>query len=190
MPGHKAAQGTVAGEEKLVRRAQAGDANAFAVIYDAYLERIHRYVSFRVADEDTAQDITSQTFLKAWDRIETFQPGRLPFLGWLYRIAHNAVVDHYRAARPQVSLDQAQPSQAGQTRDVDDQVELHLETLRLRSAMEKLTEDQQRVITLRFIVGLSTAETALELGKEPGAVRALQMRAVQSLARGLRFETE
>jgi RNA polymerase sigma-70 factor (ECF subfamily) len=190
MPAHRTATEPVAGEEKLVRRAQGGNASAFGTLYEAYVDRIYRYVFFRVSDNATAEDITAQTFLKAWDRLDSFQPGRVPFVGWLYRIAHNVIVDHYRGVKPQVPLDDARPSRVSQTRELDDQIELHLETLRLRTALQKLTEDQQQVIILKFILGLDTAEIALHLGKEPGAVRALQMRALQSLARSLQPETE
>ena len=81
-------------EATLVRQAKTGDSDSFGTLYDAYLERIYRFVYFRVEDQQTAEDITSQVFLKAWENLGRFQIGGTPFLAWLYTIAHNAVIDH------------------------------------------------------------------------------------------------
>lgn len=188
MPSQKTANEPVAGEGKLVRRAQQGNAGAFGALYDAYAGRIYRYVFFRVSDTATAQEITAQTFLRAWDGLDAFQPaaqpGGGPFLGWLSRIAHNVLMDHGRGTRAGARPDDARTSQAGAL-DGQMDIELQLEALRLRTALQNLTEDQQQVILLKFILGLDTPGIALHLGKEPRAVQALQMHALQILARSL-----
>jgi RNA polymerase sigma-70 factor (ECF subfamily) len=178
MSAKEAVNGPLPGEEKLVRRVQQGDAGAFRSLYDAYAGRIYRYVFFRVTDDAAAQDITAQTFLKAWDRLDSFESSGAPFAGWLYRIAHSAIIDHGRVTKAQGPVVERMG------------MELELETLRLRTALQKLTGDQQEVIILKFMLGLDTPGIALHLGKEPRAVQALQMHALQILARSLQPETE
>jgi len=96
-------------ERQLVSEAKAGDSKAFGILYDAYVERIYRFVFFRVADEQTAEDITAQVFLRAWEKLGRYRIGNSPFLAWLYTIARNAVIDHYRTRKTVVSLEEALP---------------------------------------------------------------------------------
>ena len=174
-------------ESRLVKLAKSGEAEAFASLYDGYFERIYRYVYFRVADEQTAEDLASQVFLKAWENLGRYKPSGAPFLAWLYTIARNAVIDHYRTRKETVALDDviglASPGTAP-----DEQVQLHFETASLRVALKTLTDDQQQVLILKFIAGLGTDEIARQLGKRAGAVRALQMRALQALNKLLEEE--
>jgi RNA polymerase sigma-70 factor (ECF subfamily) len=169
-------------QRELVQRAQAGDTEAFGYLYDGFIERIYRYVFFRVTDEQTAEDLTSQVFTKAWEKLDRYKPSGAPFIAWLYTIARNIVIDYYRTRKETVDLDQA-VSIAHDGTPPEDQVELHFEIEVLREALQQLTEDQQQVVVLKFINGLSTEEIAEQLGKRTGAIRALQMRALQSLAR-------
>src|SRR4030042_209864 len=141
-------------EKDLVHRAKAGDAEAFTALYDSYMSRVYRYVFFRVADDQTAEDITSQVFMRAWEHLSRYrQDGS--FLAWLYTIARNAVIDHYRTRKEVVSLDDGLPL-AMDGASLDEHTELQFELQTLRSALEKLTEEQQHVITLKFIAGHST----------------------------------
>jgi RNA polymerase sigma-70 factor, ECF subfamily len=174
------ANGPIPDEPGLVKRAKSGNAEAFAALYDGYFERIYRYVYFRVADEQTAEDLASQVFLKAWENLSRYKPSGAPFLAWLYTIARNAVIDHYRTRKETVALDEV-IGLASQGSAPDEQAELRFETDSLRVALKTLTEDQQQVLILKFIAGLSTDEIARQLGKRAGAVRALQMRALQAL---------
>src|SRR5688572_29711872 len=80
---------TMVDEQTMIRLSQAGDQEMFARLYDTYVERIYRYVYFRVADAEMAEDITSQVFLKVWEKLGTYQAGESPFMAWLYRVAHN-----------------------------------------------------------------------------------------------------
>jgi RNA polymerase sigma-70 factor (ECF subfamily) len=185
MPRSTASPFTLPDEFDLVRRSQGGDAQAFATLYDAYVERIYRYIFFRVADDKLAEDITSLVFLKAWEKLDTYRPGTSTFIAWLYRIAHNAVIDEYRTRKMTVRLDDTQPTEIHHEDSVDDQIDLQFEAGQLRQALRELTEEQQQVLVLKFINGLSTQQIAEQLGKQPGAIRALQMRALQSLARVL-----
>jgi RNA polymerase sigma-70 factor (ECF subfamily) len=170
-------------ELTLVRLSQQGDQDMFARLYEAYMERVYRYVYFRVADENLAEDITSQVFLKVWEKLGTYQAGQSPFMAWLYRIARNAVIDHYRSKKVAVSLEEANPVELSHADEVDEKLDLQIQSEELREALQELTEEQQQVLVLKFVGGLSTMEIAQQMGKQEGAVRALQMRGLQGLAK-------
>lgn len=185
MPREKTESRPIGNELELVRYSQEGDQHAFARLYDAYMERIYRYIYFRVADDEIAEDITSQVFLKAWEKLSSYHPGQSPFIGWLYRIAHNAVIDNYRTKKIVIALEDAAPAEISQEDRVEEKLDRQIKLEQLREALQELTEEQQQVLILKFISGLSTAEIARQLGKQQGAVRALQMRALQGLNKSL-----
>jgi RNA polymerase sigma-70 factor (ECF subfamily) len=172
-------------ERQLVLQAQDGNSEAFGQLYDAYMERIYRFVYFRVEDQQTAEDITSQVFLKAWSNLDRFQFSRTPYLAWLYTIAHNAVIDHYRTRKVTTALDDVQLSQPDHSELVENEIDLTVEMRSVKTALQSLTDDQQKVLTLKFIEGMSNNEIARHLGKREGAIRALQMRGLQALAKQL-----
>jgi RNA polymerase sigma-70 factor, ECF subfamily len=175
----------LANERQLVLQAQAGNSEAFGQLYDAYMERIYRFVYFRVEDQQTAEDITSQVFLKAWSNLDRFSFSRTPYLAWLYTIAHNAVIDHYRTRKVTTALDDVQLSQPDHSEIVENEIDLTAEMQSVKVALQALTDDQQKVLTLKFIEGMSNNEIARHLGKREGAIRALQMRGLQALAKQL-----
>ncbi len=175
----------LANERQLVLQAQDGNSEAFGQLYDAYMERIYRFVYFRVEDQQTAEDITSQVFLKAWSNLDRFQFSRTPYLAWLYTIAHNAVIDHYRTRKVTTALDDVQLSQPDHSELVENEIDLTVEMRSVKMALRLLTDDQQKVLTLKFIEGMSNNEIARHLGKREGAIRALQMRGLQALAKQL-----
>ena len=175
----------LANERQLVLQAQDGNSEAFGQLYDAYMERIYRFVYFRVEDQQTAEDITSQVFLKAWSNLDRFQFSRTPYLAWLYTIAHNAVIDHYRTRKVTTALDDVQLSQPDHSELVENEIDLTVEMKSVKTALQALTDDQQKVLTLKFIEGMSNNEIARHLGKREGAIRELQMRGLQALAKQL-----
>jgi RNA polymerase sigma-70 factor (ECF subfamily) len=188
MPG-KQAQPTVQAHTgsnhsnaRLVQMAQDGDSQAFGSLYELYVDRIYRYVFFRVTDEQAAEDLTAQVFCKAWENLHRYRPTGAPFAAWLYTIAHNAVIDHYRTRKSLVSLDDI-TWLASELPLPDEQAELRFDLENVGEALRLLTDEQQHVLLLKFMGGMSTAEIADHLGKRPGAVRALQMRGLQALAR-------
>src|SRR5262249_37335023 len=172
-------------EDALVERACRGDADAFGRLYELHLDRIYRYVYYRVGSSNEAEDLTEHVFLKAWEAIGRYESRGLPFAAWLYRMAHNAVIDHYRARRPTASLDE--------TFDLEDErqnpvasAEALFDREELKAAIQRLNQDQQTVIILRFTEGLSHAEVGRILGKSEGAVRVIQHRALGVMARFLK----
>ena len=129
-----------------------------------------------------AEDITSLVFLGVWENLKTFQSGRSTFAGWLYRIAHNAIIDHYRAKKPLISLEEINPLKLSYADEVDENLDLKIRSQELSEALKQLTCTQQKVLILRFIFGLTILETARRLAKRQGAIRALQMRGLRRLA--------
>ena len=162
--------------EKLVKDAQKGDPAALAALYERYFDQIYRYVSFKSGSRDEAEDITGDVFVKMLESIQSFRWRGHPFSSWLFRIAHNLIVDYFRrAARKKTVPLEAAASTVGTTPDdIDRVVETNLTMTEVRVAMQGLTSLQQEVISLRFAGGLSVSETAGALGKNDNAVKALQ----------------
>ncbi len=173
----------VTSELTLISLSQQGDRDAFASLYVTYFERIHRYIQFRVAEDELAEDITSHVFLKVWEKLDTYKPGSSPFVAWLYRIARNSVIDHYRTRKMAISLDEADPVELSHADDVDEKIDTQIQSQVLREALKELTYTQQEVLILKYVCGFSTVEIARRLDKQQGAIRALQMRGIQGLAR-------
>jgi RNA polymerase sigma-70 factor (ECF subfamily) len=177
-------------ELTLISLSQHGDSEAFERLYNRYVDHIHRYVFFRVADEQSAEDITAHVFIKMWEKLPSYQIGKSPIGAWLYRIAHNAVIDHYRTRRTFVSLEEVNSREVRHDDGSDEKLDLQIKMEQLGRALQKLTEVQREVLILRFIEGFSTQEIASKLGKTQGAVRALQMRGLQELAKAPSLQTE
>jgi RNA polymerase sigma-70 factor, ECF subfamily len=176
-------------EPQLVARAVRRDSAAFGMLYETHLDRVYRYVYFRVGSTVDAEDLTEQVFLKAWEAIERYEARGIPFIAWLYRLAHNLVVDHYRARRPTMPLeDVAEAEEPGA--NTLDSVENEIDAEEVRVAVRKLSPEHQQLIVLRFVEGMSHAEVAQITGKTEGATRVVQYRALQSLAKVLQGEKE
>lgn len=170
-------------EVTLIHLSQTGDREMFAQLYEAYIERIYRYVYHRVDDDMLAEDITSQIFLKVWEKLSTYRTGQAPFLAWIYRIAHNTVIDYYRTKKAVIFMDDAKSIEPSYVDEVDEKLDLQFQSQQLQEALQELTIQQQKVLILKFTAGLNTSEIARKLGKQEGAVRALQMRGLQGLAK-------
>ncbi|MBA4421405.1 MAG: hypothetical protein C0391_09680 [Anaerolinea sp.] len=177
-------------EQKLVKQAIVGDVEAFAGLYELYVERIYRYTRSRLGDDQTAEDLTSQVFLNVWQNLDRYQQRGIPFRAWLFRIAHNSVVDHYRLQKDTASFEEIEAAYTPEAISMDEITHEALEKQRIRQAMDHLTEEQQQVVRLKFIGGLNTQETAKLMGKHPGAIRALQMRALQALGKILELQND
>ncbi len=162
--------------EQLVKEAQKGDPAALAALYERFFDRIYRYVSFKSGSRDEAEDIAGDVFVKMLESIHSFKWQGHPFSSWLFRIAHNLIVDYFRrgARRKTAPLDAAAATVGTTPDDMDRTVETNLTMAEVRVAMQGLTSLQQEVISLRFAGGLSVSETAGALGKNDNAVKALQ----------------
>ncbi|MEU0563974.1 sigma-70 family RNA polymerase sigma factor [Nonomuraea sp. NPDC005983] len=179
-------------QRTLVLRAKTGNTEAFGTLYDRYVDLVYRYIYFRVGSHQLAEDLTSETFLRALRRITDFTWQGRDFGAWLVTIARNLVTDHFKSGRYRleistgevidVPLDGAHiPENAVVTAIVND---------RILRAVRDLNPEQQECVVLRFLHGLSLAETALIMGKKSGAIKALQFRAIRALARALKNDLE
>ena len=171
-------------EQGLVRRAQQGNKEAFAQLYQTHFDKIYRYMILRIRNKAEAEDMTQQVFVRALKSIPSFKWKGIPFSSWLFRIAHNLVVDYIRKEqkRPTVPFEESLTES-----DSNPQLEAErrLDIERLISATRQLTEAQREVISLRFAGGLSVAEVAKAMGKSQGAVKALQHSAIVALRKTL-----
>jgi RNA polymerase sigma-70 factor (ECF subfamily) len=171
----------------LVRAAQAGDPASFGQLYERYFDRVYGYLSFKLGDPTDAEDVAAQVFLKALESLGSYKWTGVPFQAWLFRIAHNLMVDtlrrrHRRSSEP---LDEALPDDR-QTTDPETMLAEKVTREVLIRALDRLTELQKTVISLKFAGGLSNAEVAQVMGKTEGAVKALQHAALGNLQRHLR----
>ena len=176
-------------EPELLAGAMEFDEKALGEIYDRYESKIYTYIYRRTGEPALAEDLTAQVFLKMLEAIRGNKAWHSSFSGWLYRIAHNLVVDHYRRRdrQQQVSIDDF----SNLTSSNDNPVrfaELRLDAERLRSAIRRLTDEQAEVVSLRFLEGYSIAEVAAMMEKTDGAIKALQYRAVATLRQLLEDE--
>lgn len=165
-------------QRALVGRARQGDASAFGDLYMSLLDELYRYIYYRVSDERDAEDLTEVTFLKAWESLASFR-GKVPFSAWIYRIAHNVVIDHYRARKEIVSLNETTDvvwEEAGPESEILDSDRRQ----RLARILMKLSPLHQHVLVLRFVNGFSVSEVAEVLGRSAGTVRVLQHRALKA----------
>jgi RNA polymerase sigma-70 factor (ECF subfamily) len=167
----------------LVARAQAGDAEAFGELYDHYVTIVHRYVYHRVGDRTTAEDVTSETFVRALRRIDSLSFQGRDVGAWLVTIARNIIRDHVKSSRYRLEVATADMRDADRATDgPEDAVLQRLTNEQLLACVQQLNSEQQECIALRFLQGLSVAETAAVMGKREGAIKALQHRAVRRLA--------
>jgi RNA polymerase sigma-70 factor, ECF subfamily len=174
----------VQNEETLIERAREHDPYALTRIYEDNFDKIYRYIVFKIGDRTEAEDMTQQVFLNAIQSISSYKSKGMPFSSWLYRIAHNQIVDHLRKKyrHPTVPLDDALPVKSDDPRhDVEQKLELE----EVIEATGSLTKMQKEVISLRFACEFSVAECARTMGKTEGAIKALQHSAIASLRKAL-----
>ena len=171
-------------EAALVERAAAKDPDAIAKLYDIYAPKIQSFIYHRTSDPFVTEDLTGQVFLQMLEAMRGGKGWRTSFSGWIYRIAHNLVVDYYRkrSQATYTSIDDAPTLSNGES-DPYQTAAAKLENDALLRAINKLTEEQAQVITLRFLEGYSISEVAEILNKTEGAVKALQFRGMASLRR-------
>ena len=174
-------------EAVLVRQAIAGDDHAFTRLYDGYVERLYRFIFFRVSDDTVTEDLVSQVFLKAWQNLDRYKIGSSPFIAWLYAIARNLVIDHYRSKKDLVPLEEA-AALPSDMQSPDEEAQLHFDLEAMRDALQVLSADQQQVLILKYIAGLPNPDIAKIMNKQEGTIRGLQMRGLQVLAKYMHRE--
>ncbi|GAA2035064.1 hypothetical protein GCM10009839_39650 [Catenulispora yoronensis] len=190
------AGGPVAGDGEseamvhLVRLAQEGSADAFGELYRIYCDTVFRYIYYRVSTRALAEDLTSETFVRALRRITTFSWQGRDFGAWLVTIARNLVADHFKSSRHRMEVSTGEMLDSNEVEaSPEESVLEHLSNEALLEAVHRLNDQQRECVTLRFLQGLSVAETADIMGKNEGAIKTLQYRAVRTLARLLPAES-
>jgi RNA polymerase sigma-70 factor, ECF subfamily len=180
---------TEASEEELLAAAMQYSEAALGELYDRYEAKIFSYIFRRTGDRPMAEDLTAQVFLRMLESIRDRKAWHSSFSGWLYRIAHNLVIDHYRRRERQSSIDlEEAPPMVSDLEDPVETAEMNIDAERLRAAIRRLTDEQAEVVSLRFLEGYSIAEAAKMTNRTEGAVKALQYRAVTTL-RALLYES-
>jgi RNA polymerase sigma-70 factor (ECF subfamily) len=174
----------------LVRLAQEGSADAFGELYRIYCDTVFRYIYYRVSTRALAEDLTSETFVRALRRITTFSWQGRDFGAWLVTIARNLVADHFKSSRHRMEVSTGEMLDSNEVEaSPEESVLEHLSNEALLDAVHRLNDQQRECVTLRFLQGLSVAETADIMGKNEGAIKTLQYRAVRTLARLLPAES-
>jgi RNA polymerase sigma-70 factor (ECF subfamily) len=173
----------------LVELAQGGDADAFGLLYERYVDLVYRYVYVRVGSSQVAEDLTSETFIRALRRIDSFSWQGKDIAAWFVTIARNLITDNAKSARFRLEVTTADMIDADQRVDgPENEVLRRLRDTRLFEAVKSLKPEQAECVLLRFMQGMTLAETALVIGKSEGAVKQLQLRAVRALHRELKGE--
>ena len=179
------------GEEQLIEKAISGDKEAFGHLYDYYFLQIFKYLLIRTNNREDAEDMTEIVFLKAWEHLPRFEGKKRKhnFRAWLFRIAHNTLIDRFRTKKENLSLESA--SEIRSTDAEPEKVVIQNEQIvRIHEAIKKLDEVSQQVIISRFIGGLSHKESAHSVGVNENHVRVIQYRALRKLNNILREENE
>jgi RNA polymerase sigma-70 factor (TIGR02952 family) len=166
----------------LVVAAQGGDPEAFGRLYDRYVALVYRYAYHRLGDRSTAEDITSETFLRALRRIGTLQYQGRDVGAWFVTIARNLVLDHLKSGRTRLEVVTAELPEPAAGDRPEATVLARLANASLLRCVRQLNPEQQECVVLRFLNGMSVAETAEIMGKNEGAIKALQHRAIRRLA--------
>src|SRR5204862_3885202 len=173
---------------KLVDAAQRGDRGALEELYLIHFDRIYSYLHVTVGNRHDAEDLTTQTFLKMLESIGKFRWGSAPFSAWLFRIAHNLAMDHFRARR-RWQPEEEVPEPPGQVEaSAEEEAMQSIGRQSMMELIERLSPEQQQVLTLKFVFNFPNAEVATILGKTEGAVKSLQHRALVSLQKQLNLE--
>lgn len=168
-------------EGALIQLSVEGEAEAFEVLYRRHMDVIYRYLFFRVGSETQAEDLTEDVFLKAWEALPKFKVGQQPLIHWLYRIAHNLLIDHFRKRTPLPLSDELITSFVDSTETPEGVVNRHEEMELITRAVRRLAALEQQVILLRFVEGLSHRKIGNIIGKSAAASRVIQYRALKTL---------
>lgn len=166
--------------ESSVDRAAGGDTEAFGRLYDIYADRIYRHIYYRTGNVEDARDLTQEVFIKAWQALPKYKRTRTPFLGWLYTISHNRVIDYYRTKKDYAYLNN-EIVMADPDRSPEKMAEAQFTQQEVRKAILQLPEDQQQVIIMSFIEGFEYSEIAVTLNKTEVNIRVIIHRALKKM---------
>ncbi len=181
--GLTAQAGRAEAVRQLVERAQSGDRDALEELYLLHFDRIYSYLHIAVGNRHDAEDLTTQTFLRMLESIARYRPGKAPFSAWLFRIAHNLAMDHFRATKRLQPTEEVPEDENVAESSAEEQALEEIGRGSMLQLIGSLSPDQQQVLTLKFVFNFSNAEAATVLGKTEGAIKSLQHRALAQLGK-------
>jgi RNA polymerase sigma-70 factor, ECF subfamily len=176
---------TAADVRGLVARAQQGDRLALEELYLMHFDRIYSYLQLSVGNRHDAEDLTNQTFVKMLESIDRFEWRKVPISAWLFRIAHNLAMDLFRSRRRWQPEEEVPEPPGAEARSAEEEALQAIGRQSMLEMIEGLSQDQQQVLTLKFVFNFSNSDVATILGKSEGAIKSLQHRALASLQRQL-----
>lgn len=169
------------GEDNLIRRAKNGEEESFGRLYDHYISPIYRFIMVKVNNKAEAQDLVHEVFLSAWQNLKNYQHKGHPFSSWLYQIARNKVIDHYRTKKIHTSFENLDEDILQVVGVAESRLDRILNLEKVKEAIARLSPEQQDVVIMKFVEDLSNEEIAKALNKSEGAIRLLQHRAINNL---------
>jgi RNA polymerase sigma-70 factor (ECF subfamily) len=167
--------------ESLIDRAVGGDTEAFGRLYDVYADRIYRHIYYRISNIEDARDLTQEVFMKAWQALPRYRRTKTPFLGWLFTISHNRVIDYYRTKKDYAHLNDNAILIEDREGSPERLAEDHFTQQEIRRVIIQLPKDQQQVILMSFIEGFAYKEIAAALNKTEGNIRVIMYRALKKM---------
>lgn len=167
----------------LIQACQNGQTHQFGTLYDRYIRRVYDFIYYKTMHKETAEDLTSQTFMKALKQIRQYDTGKGVFSAWLYRIARNTVFDHYRAQRPTLDIDDVWDLSSGD--DVERDAHVSLQLSEVQEYIAQLKPEQRDIVIMRVWSGLSYQEIADVLGKTEGACKMIFSRTMKELRQAM-----
>jgi RNA polymerase sigma-70 factor (ECF subfamily) len=182
MPELQEADGNRQVDIQLIRSIQDGDVNAFDQLYERHAPVIFRFVYSHINNREDAEDLTEEIFIRVWQSLPNYEEKGAPFVAYLFRIARNAIIDHYRRSKrtgQELSLEENLVENPNS--DPSEMVAANIEQQEVRQLLDGLREEYRLVLALRFLGDLSPDETAEVMGKSSGAIRVLQHRALAAL---------
>lgn len=166
-------------ELSAIEACQAGELGSFDDLYQRYAERIYRFVYFKTFHKETAEDITSDIFMKAMERINQFDKSKGTFSAWIYRVARNTIIDHYRTAHPTDDIEEGIPFMS--STNIEREVEADVALEKVKEAIRTLKTDQQEIVIMRLWDGLSHEEISQILGMTESNVKQIFSRTIRKL---------
>ena len=165
-------------DAELIARAKRGDTECFGQLYERYVDQIYRYVRTRVSDDQDAEDLTENIFVRSYESLSTYEERGWAYSAFLYQVARNLLVDHYRQAGSDQPLDASEPIEAGGP-GLEQKLAQQEDVIRVKEAMGLLPDDYQEIIRLRVLLELPTDTAAEWMDRSEGAARVLLHRALK-----------
>lgn len=166
-------------ESQIIAQIQSGNMDQFVILYDRYIDKIYKFIFFRTLHREHAEDLTSQVFIRAMDKISTFKPDKGTFQAWLYQIARNIMIDEFRKQKPTDNIDEHENLPSNE--NIENEVDKGINAQRLKKLLQQLPDESQELVTMRLWNELSYAEISSITGKTEGSLKMQFSRIIDKL---------